>query len=593
MLRAPWLKVLAVLARFAKAHLILPELFSEVLQRQHPNVSVLATELYGVWPKPSLEAAAADWDVLRMPRVQGPHNLCGKGPEQHYTGYLPAGPDAMYFFWLVRSSRSQAAGGATPLVLWLSGGPGCSSSLGMLFENGPCRPTGSGGAGWQMRRNPSSWTEAAHVVWVDQPTGVGFSVGSQIVRDEAGVAQNMYAFLESFFGQFPDLLEVPFFITGESYAGHYVPAVAVKVMNEARGAGLRIRLTGIAMGNALVSPLDQFRSQPEMARNGGGGSLGSGVVSNDAYEAMRAAEPQCAADIQADQKQSGLPTETSASLAALVACVMPLMRPVLATGRNPYDLRLKCSPDLQPMCYNLSSEIAFMNDPSVQRVIGVEPGTVWRPCSKSVAIPFFFSGDIFARFDQDVTALLAGGVRTLVYNGDCDFMVDWIGSKRWVKELNWPHRKQWASARDVPYVVGGRPRGLVRSAAGLTFLQVYDAGHLVPHDQPEVTLAALQKFLAEGSEWNVPHVPGDRCLLANCSVDTEVARGASASRGLRLGETDVWPAFGPSPLVGEVCAATLLVAFVAWSAFAFRGLWRRAQEPEGVGYVPLGCSGSA
>merc|ERR550532_3961379 len=108
---------------------------------------------------------------------------------------------------------------------------------------------------------------------------------------------------------------------------------------------------------------------------------------------------------------------------------------------------------------------------------------------------------MIASFGQDIAMVLEGGARVLIYNGDCDFMCDWIGSKRLLEGLTWPHRLAWLSAQDTPYIVATMQSGLQRSSHSLTFLQIYNSGHLVPHDQPEVALAMMRDFVNADSAW--------------------------------------------------------------------------------------------
>lgn len=472
-------------------------------------------------------------EAIPESHVVGPHHFCSGGPEEQYSGTLPAAPGTSYFFWLVRSTRAPrasqvptgaASGGAgnadanrenTPLVLWLSGGPGCSSTLGMMLENGPCRVDGTGDSGWRTHRNPWSWTDAAHVVWVDQPADVGFSEGPETVRNETGVARDMYTFLQNFFLRFPDLARVPFYIFGESYAGHYVPALAHKILQEARRGSEIAQLAGVALGNALVNPAPQFLSKPEMAHTGGpGGSLGAGVVDDDQFSEMKESAPACARAIHMCQVNR---TE-SHCYDALYNCVAPLMQPVLNTGRNPYDLRRSCPAKDRPICYSTSTQTAFLNDPSTKKALGADPEKFWTPCDMQVLLPFALSGDYFARFDQDVAELLAAGLRVLVYNGDCDFMVDWIGSKRWVTELAWPRQQKWAATLDQSWNVNGKQRGVQRTYSGLTFLQLFGAGHLVPMDLPEVSLAMVQEFISPTSPWGVTEETEGAGLMSTLGV---------------------------------------------------------------------------
>ena len=107
--------------------------------------------------------------------------------------------------------------------MWLTGGPGCSSTLALLTENGPCKVNEDGTG---TIKNDFSWTESAHVLWLDQPAGVGFSYGSETDTNEQMVAEDAYYFLQAFFQTYPQYQENPLFIVGESYGGHYAPAIA-------------------------------------------------------------------------------------------------------------------------------------------------------------------------------------------------------------------------------------------------------------------------------------------------------------------------------------------------------------------------------
>lgn len=103
-----------------------------------------------------------------------------------------------------------------PFVVWLTGGPGCSSTLALLTENGPCKVNPDGKT---TTVNPNSWTEAAHVLWLDQPAGVGYSYGDENDSGEEMVSEDAYFFLQAFFQTHPEYAKAPLYIVGESYAG--------------------------------------------------------------------------------------------------------------------------------------------------------------------------------------------------------------------------------------------------------------------------------------------------------------------------------------------------------------------------------------
>lgn len=127
------------------------------------------------------------------------------------------------------SSRSDPS--LDPVVLWLTGGPGCSSEVALFGENGPCKVSLDG---QQTTINGASWNTRANLLYVDQPVGTGFSYGSAFDHDEVGVADDMYSFLQAFFAAHPELKKNDFYIFGESYAGHYVPNVAHQSAHNAK-----------------------------------------------------------------------------------------------------------------------------------------------------------------------------------------------------------------------------------------------------------------------------------------------------------------------------------------------------------------------
>lgn len=348
-----------------------------------------------------------------------------------------------------------------------------------------------------MKSNPWSWNEAANVIWVDQPIGVGYSSqGNDLVQDERQVGERMFAFLQNFYAKYPHFLSVPLFITGESYSGHYVPAVAARVL---RGQGQGVgALRGIAIGNGEVDPAVQWASKPIMAFTGGvGGSLHKGVINFTVFEQMTHDLVHCEKDIHACQEHP----QPMSCMTAMGTCAMSLVMPVRAEGINLYDLRKPCTSPLTntdpatALCYNYTAETAFLNDPDVKETLGVPRDRVWSSCNMTSMIPFLLSGDYLHNYRRDVSELLAGGVNVLIYAGDTDFQVDWIGCRAWVENLPWAHQKEWNAAPQVPVVMGGHEHGLRQSAYGLTYIQVFNAGHMVPMDQPEFALAMLRNLM--------------------------------------------------------------------------------------------------
>ena len=97
---------------------------------------------------------------------------------------------------------------------------------------------------------------------------------------------------------------------------------------------------------------------------------------------------------------------------------------------------------------------------------------------------------------SQVSSLLEGGVPLLIYHGEYDFIVNWIGGLAWTNALQWSGHAGFLLARNTSYVVAGESAGSFKSHGGLTYLKLKDAGHLVPMDVPEVALDMVGRFLA-------------------------------------------------------------------------------------------------
>ena len=192
-------------------------------------------------------------------------NFCDPKSPKSLSGYVSLdgskydgpGEDKHYFYWFFES-RDTSLAEDTPLFIWLTGGPGCSSSLALLAENGPCSVNEDGSI---TIPNEFSWNSNAHALWLDQPTGVGYSYGAVDDHNEEMVGENAYYFLQSFLQSHPEYSENPFFVTGESYAGHYVPAITHRIWKgnkEKKEGTIHLNLQGMAIGNGLTNPEVQY-----------------------------------------------------------------------------------------------------------------------------------------------------------------------------------------------------------------------------------------------------------------------------------------------------------------------------------------------
>nr|XP_016510618.1 PREDICTED: serine carboxypeptidase-like 40 isoform X2 [Nicotiana tabacum] len=147
-----------------------------------------------------------------------------------YSGYVTVDPTAgrNLFYYFVESPQDS---GSKPLVLWLNGGPGCSSLGGGAFgEVGPFRVSKDG----SLQRNQFSWISEANIIFLESPAGVGFSyTNTSTDYNSSGdrtTAIDSYTFLVNWLERFPEYKTRDFYLTGESYAGHYVPQLAQLIL---------------------------------------------------------------------------------------------------------------------------------------------------------------------------------------------------------------------------------------------------------------------------------------------------------------------------------------------------------------------------
>lgn len=425
------------------------------------------------------------------------NGLCDNTVNSH-SGYfkVDSGVDKNYFYWFFES-RDVENQAKDPVIVWMTGGPGCSSQLALLAENGPCSVSADGQS---TVNNPFSWNSNANIMWVDQPANVGFSYGAPIVdldHNESQVSEDMYWFLQEWYKGHPEFVENPLYIFGESYGGHYAPTVAHRIFegNNRRDGDIQINLRGVGVGNGLTDPVIQYQYYPQMAMNN---SYGIKTVSEEAYEGMVKHMPACVKLAELCQ------VNVSYCVSADDFCQMTETMPFYATDLNPYDITKPCGDS--DLCYDFDNVDTFLNLESTREALHVSDKVdKWVDCN--TAVNAGFTSDWMRNYQQSLIPLLESGIDVLIYAGDADFICNWMGNKAWTIDLNWSGKENFGAAYDVnwdykeaatnSYVRGGQ----VRSATGhngtgtFTFMLVYEAGHMVPMDQPEASLALVNTFI--------------------------------------------------------------------------------------------------
>jgi len=417
-----------------------------------------------------------------------PGDLTGIGPDNvtQHAGYITINGTfengAHLFYWMFES-RSHPA--TDPLVLWLTGGPGCSSLLALFTENGPYKVQDN----LSLKINPFSWNSFSNIIFIDQPVGTGFSYADSVldyVVDEEQVAQDLYVFLQNFFLQFPKYSHLPFYVIGESYAGHYVPALSYRILrgNQRHDGPYTINMQGLGIGNGWVDPYVQYAAYPAWAQL-------NNLINEAEYVGFEAAVLGCQALITAAYGVPGAWIAAFEECQLMVEGVLGAMGITLGYVPNPYDYKIPCNDP--PLCYDFTAVTNYLNQASVKSALGVT-GHDWSACATEPHL--YLLGDWISNLDRHVPALLNNQYRVLVYSGMLDFICNWVGGEYWTTKLRWAGQTAFNAANYTNWVVDAKQTaGYAKAAQGLTFLKVLNAGHMVPMDQPANALDMLRRFL--------------------------------------------------------------------------------------------------
>jgi len=378
--------------------------------------------------------------------------------------------------------------------LWLQGGPGCSSLLGLFNENGPLRQTTSGG----LTYTDLSWTRNANMLYLDSPAGVGFSYSnttSDYNTNDNKTAADSYVFLQRFMEQYPQFKGRDLWIAGESYGGVYVPMLTDLVVTH-HNTSLYTQLTGMMTGNPV------FRCDSLIRHNQTGWLrlqfnllYWHGLVSYRHYanwtrsncELGNVAPDVCSDIFNVAVQEIG---EIDQQLVKQQASLDPddlYQDFCIGNGTLQFAKNIP-GPNCKPIGNLL---ISYLNQPAVQKVIGARP-TDWTICTGRINYtasvgsinPFYLS-----IFDNKPSA------NVLVYSGDVDIMtVPFAITQACLFELQRPRKTSW-----TPWFVNGATAGYWESFNGYTHATIKGAGHEVPLYQPLLGLNMFTRFLKTGS----------------------------------------------------------------------------------------------
>lgn len=429
----------------------------------------------------------------------------GPLPSRHYSGLIDVGVETKsagkLHYWFIESEGNPSS---DPVVLWLNGGPGSSSLIGCLTECGQFSLnddslTNKSHGVPSLYYNPYGWSQVANMIFLESPKGVGFSYcidPNNCHNDDKCTAIDSHEFLVNFFKGFSEFANNDFFITGESYAGVYIPMLIDQIDQK----GVLKNFKGAAIGNGCWGS-DCFYGMSEDEIDYhiyGGHSLIAQTLSKEIDTNcgdFKTVSSACKSSLRKMGHQAGnfnvyniydvcANDQHSLSLGE----VRKLRRNTTTILNKPSD-SYHPNPQFGQLndyrCGAGTAMDAYLSDASVIKALHVRSGTGRMHYSANC-------GDLRSLYTK-----LFQKHRIVIYSGDADACVPHYGSERWTREMGFSVTSDWHPWNsDSSEKKGNVVAGYAIQYDGLTYVTIKGAGHMVPQFKPAFALTMFKKFLA-------------------------------------------------------------------------------------------------
>ncbi|EJU02963.1 serine carboxypeptidase [Dacryopinax primogenitus] len=393
------------------------------------------------------------------------------------SGYADIAQNQSIFFWYFASRKGEEG---APLTVWMNGGPGSSSMLGLFQELGPCRVTDDA---LNYAYNPYSWSNASNMLFIDQPVGVGFSYGTAKVNNSQAAAEDLWTFIQVFLSdaRFSRLANSSLGIWTESYGGHYGPTFANYILQQNTAIdtglvhGIKLNLSTLGIGNGLTNALVQYPHYVTYAMsNPYNVMLANDTVLTNANTSLYTPGGclDMIEDCYASQTRNGM-ANASVCAEAQQFCNKFVLTPIVG-NYDEYDVRLQ-----QPALYP-PDILHLLRDPALLSAIGVPSYVNWTQSSKQVYNNFARAGDWMTNTAPYLENVINAGIRVTLYDGDADYICNYQGFQAVADALNTRYTSAWTAEEFNSWKVGGQAAGVYKNAGPLSFVGVAGAGHEVP-----------------------------------------------------------------------------------------------------------------
>ena len=436
-----------------------------------------------------------------------------------YSGYLQTAIKGNEYFYIYMPAQNNDTN--APIMLWLNGGPGCSSLFGLLGEVGPVTANNFAG---EFKLNSYSWNKEVNLLAIEQPGGVGFSHtnDSKFNWNDELMGENLLAGIKDFLKEF-GLQGKEFYVSGESYAGVYIPTLATHILNDKSED--KVNLKGVLIGNGLTDfDTDVERSMVEFG-------FWHGMISFETYNLF---EQHCLhKDDELHPEKNNTKESNDGFFPRNVTHRCNEIRNEIKNnldGSDIYGIYRICPKGKQldkndPLYYNsqhsyrktLMQRIKknllknknlkedqedeidiwpegcaedlffdqFLNNATVKAKLQADSSIYWTQCA---GINYEL-GDSFKFYSE--TMLKFPDLRVWVFSGTEDGVLSTLGTMRWINKLNFHIEKEWTQ-----YYVGKQVGGFAQKyKEGLVIVTVKGAGHMVPQDQREAAYKMYSSFI--------------------------------------------------------------------------------------------------
>lgn len=409
----------------------------------------------------------------------------GFGPGEQEWGYVKVRPSANMFWWLYYTTAKVPSYYEKPLIIWLQGGPGASStSYGNFEEIGPLDV--------DLKPRNTSWVGDYNVLFIDNPVGTGYSYTTSTTgytTTNKQIADDLLECIKGFLKELPEFAEVPTYITTESYGGKMGAEFALVWYKAQQEGTIKSNLKGVALGDAWISPIDSVMTWAPFL-------LATGMVDTEGYQKIDKAAQETKKAVEAGKWTTATRLWNYAEYIIYEVTnnidfynILTKMNPKRSFSAKE---RLSSEPTFAQV-YAAYSEVSLtnlMNGP-VKEALQV-------PVKHGINSDTVFSklqGDFMKPVVNIVEKLLnETSLKVAVITGHMDLIVDTPGTLRWVDQMMWKDAASWRNSARTPLVAKNTIEGYVKSRGNFSMYWVNRAGHMVPKDNPAAMMKILDVF---------------------------------------------------------------------------------------------------